>query len=106
MNCPLVVNNSGTLGTVDYLVPCECLKLCEYTTCNYRKCGFLIQIQSLGSTTTNTVNLLGKACGGSLPLVSESTGQLVTVSSLTVGTIYRIYPSAINGILRGIVAGL
>jgi hypothetical protein len=70
MNCPLIVNNSGTLGTVDYLAPCECLKLCEYTICKYRKCGFLIQIQSLGATTTNTVNLLGKACGGSLPLVA------------------------------------
>ena len=106
MNCPLIANFAGSLGTVDYLIPCECLKLCEYTACNYRKCGFLVQFQSLGATTTNTVNLVGKACGGSLPLVSNTTGELVTVADLTVGDIYRIYPVSVNGILRGVVASL
>jgi hypothetical protein len=106
MNCPLIVNFAGSLGTVDYFVPCECLKLCEYTKCQYRQCGFLIQFQSLGTTTTNTVNLVGKACGGSLPLVTNSTGELVTIANLTVGTIYRVYPTSINGILRGIVSSI
>lgn len=106
MNCLLTLYSAGTLGTVDYYSPCECTRLCSYTTCEYRKCGFLVQIPVVGSTATNTVALLGKACGGSLPLVAESTGALVTNSTLTAGTIYRIYPTFIGGILRGIVQGL
>lgn len=106
MNCPLILNSAGTLGTTDYLVPCSCIKLCALTTCKYRKCGFLAQVNSLSATTTNTVCLQSSACGGSMPLVAESNGAVVTVADLTVGTAYRIYPVSVSGILRGIVAGI
>lgn len=106
MNCPLIVYKTGTLGTVDYLTPCECLRMCQYTSCNYRKCGFLIQPQSLGTVTTNTLNLVGTYCGGNIPLVTASTGALVTNADLTVGTVYRIYPTSISGVLKAIVEGL
>ena len=106
MDCPLTLNNAGILGTVNYLKPCECLKLCDLTECQYCQCGFLVEINSVGATTTNTVCLQATGCGGSMPLVASSTGALVTVADLTVGSVYRIYPSNIGGILRGIVEGL
>lgn len=106
MDCPLILYYAGTLGTADYLAPCDNCRMCAYTTCKYKECGFLIQPMSLSSTTTNTVQLLGKSCGGSIPLVSASNGALVTVADLTAGTIYRVYPSTVNGILRGIVSSL
>ena len=106
MNCPLTLNSAGTLGTVNYLKPCECLKLCDMTKCKYRQNGFLVQVNSLGATTTNTVSIEATACGGSMPLVAASTGALVTVANLTVGNVYRIFPSNVGGILRGIFEGL
>ena len=106
MNCPLVLNFTGTLGTVDYLAPCECLTLCILTSCKYRKCGFLVQVNSKGGTETNTVSILAPRCGGNLVLVAASTGALVTESELTAGTVYTVYPSTVNGILRGIVQGI
>jgi hypothetical protein len=106
MNCPLILNNAGNLGTVNYLKPCECLKLCDLTDCKYQQCGIIIQINSVGATGTDTVSIQASACGGSMPLVAASTGALVTVSQLTAGNIYRVYPQNINGILRGAVAEL
>jgi hypothetical protein len=67
--------------------------------------GFLIQIGAAGATATDTVNILA-SCGGSLPLVAQSTGDLVTVADLAVNTIYRVYPVKIGGILRGVVQEL
>ena len=106
MDCPLIIYPSGELGTVQYYAPCECTKLCEYTSCHYLKCGFLIQVNAIGATAANTVNLLAKACGGSMPLVAESTGDLITNANLTAGTVYRVYPARVGGILRGVVQGL
>lgn len=106
MNCPLLTYYIGTLGTVDYLAPCECLKLCEYTSCKYRRCGFLVQAQSLGTTTTNTLNLVGTACYGSMPLIKASDNALVTNADLTAGTVYRVYPVSVSGILKGVVQGI
>lgn len=106
MDCPLVIYPVGTLGTVDYMAPCECVKLCTYTTCHYRRCGFLITIPSVGATATNTISITGKACGGSFPLVAASTGDLVTNSAVTAGGTYRVTPVVVEGVLRGIVAGI
>ena len=61
---------------------------------------------SKGGTETNTVSLLAPRCGGNLVLVAASTGALVTESELTAGTVYTVYPSTVNGILRGIVQGI
>jgi len=55
MDCPLILYYAGTLGTADYLAPCDNCRMCAYTTCKYKECGFLIQPMSLSSTTTNTV---------------------------------------------------
>lgn len=104
MNCPLVLYNTGTLGTVDYYSPCECSKLCDYTGCGYRRCGFLVQFPALGATTANTVSISGKKCGGAAPLVLEATGALVTNGDLTAGAIYRVYPQTLGDVLRFVVA--
>jgi hypothetical protein len=106
MKCPLILNSAGSLGTVNYLVPCECIKLCALTACKYRKNGFLVQVGSMSATTTDTVCIQSSACGGSMPLAAASNGALVTVADLTVGTAYRIYPDNVGGILRGIVEGI
>jgi hypothetical protein len=106
MNCPLILNFTGTLGTVDYFRPCECLKLCDLTKCKYRKCGFLVQFSALGTVTTDTVAIQAKACGGALPLVAASNNALVTNADLTVGAIYKVTPVTVDGILKGVVQGL
>lgn len=106
MQCPLVLYQSGSLGTVDYFAPCECLKLCEMTACKYTKNGFLVQFNTAGSTATNTISIVGKACGGSLPLVAASNGEVLTNANITAGSTYRVYPVMIGGVLRGIVQGL
>lgn len=106
MDCPLVLYHTGTLGTVDYLTPCECYKLCDFTGCKYRRCGILVQVESLGATTTNTIALAGRKCGGAFQLVAESNGAVVTNADLTAGSVYRIFPVNVNGVLRGIVEGI
>jgi hypothetical protein len=76
------------------------------TQCKYRKCGFLIQFSALGTVTTDTVSIQAKSCGGALPLVSAANNALVTNADLTVGTIYRVTPVTVDGILKGVVQGL
>lgn len=105
MRCPLTVNRLGQLGTVDYYAPCECVTLCELASCQYTRNGFLAQFNTLGTTTTQTVSLQATKCGGSMPLVNAA-GALVTNANLTAGTVYRIYPQYVGGILRGVVQGL
>jgi hypothetical protein len=106
MECPLVLYPSGSLGTVQYLAPCACMKLCDFAKCKYRKNGFLVKIQAVGTVTTNTVNILGKKCGASMPLVSASNNALVTNADLTAGNVYTVVPTTVNGVLRGVVQGL
>lgn len=105
MNCPLVLSLRGSLGTVDYHKPCECVSLCDLTACEYTRNGILVKFTALGGTTTNTVSIMASDCSGSMPLVN-SAGTLVANSTLTAGTVYTVYPQFINGILRGVVAGL
>lgn len=106
MECPLVLYPAGVLGTVQYLAPCACMKLCDLAKCKYRSKGFIVKIQAVGTTTTNTVNILGKRCGASLPLVAASTNALVTNADLTAGSVYTVIPTTIDGVLRGIVQGI
>lgn len=106
MKCPLSLNSVGNLGTVNYLKPCQCIKLCALTACKYRRCGVLVQVNSLSATGTDTVSIQASACGGSTPLVAASNGALVTAADLTAGNIYRIFPTSVDGILRGIVEGI
>ena len=103
--CPLVLNLQGTLGTVDYHAPCGCITMCELTQCKYTQRGLLVKFNALGATATNTVNIVAPKCGGSMALVNRA-GALMTNSTLTAGTVYTVYPQYINGILRGVVAGL
>ena len=106
MECPLILCPAGTLGTVQYLSPCACMKLCDMAKCKYRKNGFIIKIQAVGSVTTNTVNILGKKCGASMPLVAASNNALVTNANLTAGNVYTVIPTTVDGVLRGVVQGL
>ena len=103
--CPLIVNLQGTLGTVDYHAPCGCITMCDMTACKYTINGLLLQFNALGATATNTVNIMAPKCGGSMALVNQA-GELVANSTLTAGTVYTVYPQRVNGILRGVVAGL
>lgn len=103
--CPLVLNLQGTLGTVDYHAPCGCVSMCELTQCKYTQRGLLVKFNAVGSTATNTVNIVATKCGGSMALVNQA-GALVTNSTLTAGTVYTVYPQRIDGVLRGVVAGL
>lgn len=105
MNCPLELNFVGSLDTVDYHKPCECISMCCLTKCKYIKNGILVKFNAIGGTTTNTVSILASKCGGAMPLV-DSTGALVANSALTAGDVYTVYPQYLNGILRGVVAGL
>lgn len=106
MNCPLVLYPSGVLGTTQFYAPCECLSICDLAKCKYRKCGFIVKIQGVGTPTTNAVSILGKKCGGSMPLVAASNNAVVTNADLTAGEVYTVIPATIDGILRGIVQGL
>ena len=106
MDCPLIIFPSGTLGTTDYYAPCGCYSVCDYAMCKYRKCGFIIKVQSVGTVTTNSVALLGKKCGASLPLVAASNNAVVTNADLTAGSVYTVVPANVDGILRGIVQGI
>jgi hypothetical protein len=106
MNCPLIIFPSGVLGTTEYYAPCECLSVCDMAKCKYRKCGFIVKVQSVGTTTTNTVSILGKKCGASLPLVAASNNAVVTNADLTAGSVYTIVPATVDGILRGVVQGI
>ena len=103
--CPLVLNLQGTIGTVDYHAPCGCVTMCELTQCKYTQKGLLVRFNALGATAANTVNIVAPGCGGSFALVNQA-GALVANSALTAGTVYTVYPQYINGILRGVVAGL
>ena len=105
LSCPLTFNLQGTLGTVDYHAPCGCVTMCELTSCKYTRNGLLVQFNALGATATNTVNIAAPKCGGSMALVNQA-GELVANSTLTAGTVYTVYPQRINGILRGVVAGI
>lgn len=106
MNCPLILYPAETVGTVQFYAPCECLKPCDFAKCKYFKKGFLVQFQAIGATSTDTVSIVGKVCGGSFPLVTESTGALLLNSGITAGTVYKVVPSIVDGILRGVVQGL
>lgn len=106
MKCPLVVYPVGTLGTVEYYAACECMSMCDYTKCKYRQSGIVITFASIGTTTTNTVNITGKSCGGSFPLVAASDNALVTNADLAAGQTYTIVPTYVGGVLRGVVQGL
>ena len=106
MECPLTLYPSGVLGTVQYLAPCACMRLCELAKCKYRSNGFIIKVQAVGTTGTNTVSILGKKCGSSMPLVSASANTLVTNADLTAGSVYTVIPSTVDGVLRGVVQGI
>lgn len=106
MECPLTLYPSGVLGTVQYLAPCACMKLCELAKCKYRSNGFIIKVQAVGTTATDTVSILGKKCGASMPLVAASTNALVTNANLTAGSVYTVVPSTVDGVLRGVVQGI
>lgn len=105
MNCPLGLNYKGTLGTVDYYAPCECVSVCELSKCQYNRCGLIVKFNSIGGTGTNTVSILSTKCGGAIPLVN-SAGALIANSELTAGAVYTVYPQYINGIVRGLVPSL
>lgn len=106
MQCPLILYPSGTIGTVQYYAPCACLKVCDLAKCKYRKCGILVKFQSVGATETDTVAILGKKCGASMPLVAASNNAAVTNTNVVAGTVYTVVPTTVDGILRGIVQGL
>lgn len=106
MRCPLTLYPAGTLGTVDYLSPCDCMGVCELAKCKYRQKGFIVKVQAIGATTTNTVAIIGKKCGASMPLVAASNSALVTNADLTAGNVYTVVPTTVDGILRGIVQGI
>lgn len=106
MECPLVLYPSGGLGTSEYYAPCACLGICELAQCKYRQHGFIIKVQAVGTPTTNTVAILGKKCGGSMPLVAASNNAVVTNADLTAGEVYTVIPVTVDGILRGVVQGL
>lgn len=105
LSCPLVFNLLGTLGTVDYHAPCQCVSMCELASCKYTRNGLLVKFNSIGATATNTVSIVASKCGGAMVLVNQA-GVPVANSTLTAGTVYTVYPQRINGILRGVVAGL
>lgn len=105
MKCPLGMNFVGTLGTVDYHSPCECVSMCRITQCKYTKNGMLVKFSSIGATAANTVSIVAPKCGGAMPL-TDTAGELVANSALAAGNVYTVYPQYINGILRGVVAGL
>jgi hypothetical protein len=106
MECPLTLYPSGTLGATQYYAPCACLKVCELAKCKYRQCGFLVKFQGVGTVTSNTVAILGKKCGASMPLVAASNNAAVTNANIVAGTVYTVIPTTVDGILRGIVQGL
>ena len=106
MECPLTLYPSGVLGTTQYYAPCECLGVCELAKCKYRQNGFIIKVQGVGTTTTNTVAILGKKCGASLPLVAASNNAVVTNADLTAGEVYTVIPVTVDGVLRGLVQGI
>lgn len=106
MECPLVLYPAGELGTMQYYSPCACIGVCDLAKCKYRQNGFIIKVQSIGATTTNTVAILGKKCGASMPLVAASTNDPVTNANLTAGSVYTVVPATVDGVLRGIVQGL
>lgn len=106
MDCPLILYPAGVIGTTQYYAPCACLKVCEYASCKYRRSGFLVTVQSVGATTTDSVAILGKGCGASMPLVAASNNAVVTNADLVAGSVYTIVPVAVDGVLRGIVQGI
>lgn len=106
MNCPLILYPSGVLGTTQYYAPCSCIGVCELAKCRYRQNGFIIKVQSVGASATDTVAILGKKCGASMPLVAASNNAAVTNAELTAGSVYTVVPTTVDGILRGVVQGL
>jgi hypothetical protein len=106
MECPLVLFPAGILGTTQYYAPCACLGICELAKCKYRQNGFIIKIQAVGTTTTNAVAILGKKCGGSMPLVAASNNAVVTNADLEAGQVYTVIPVTVDGVLRGVVQGI
>lgn len=106
MECPLILYPSGVLGTTQYYAPCACMKVCEFASCKYRRCGFLVKVQAAGSNAAYAVSILGKKCGASMPLVAASDNSVLTNADLEAGQVYTIIPTNIDGILRGVVQGL
>jgi hypothetical protein len=106
MECPLVLYPAGTLGTAQYYSPCACIGVCELAKCKYRQKGFIVKIQSVGATTTDTVAIIGKKCGASMPLVAASTNDPVTNANITAGSVYTVIPVTVDGVLRGVVQGI
>jgi hypothetical protein len=106
MECPLILYPAETLGTVDYYAPCACMSICDFAKCKYRRNGFIIKVQAVGTVTTNTVAILGKKCGASMPLVAGSNNALITNADLTAGNVYTVVPTTVDGVLRGIVQGV
>jgi hypothetical protein len=106
MDCPLVLFPAGIVGTTQYYAPCTCLGVCDLAKCRYRKNGFIIKIQAVGTPTTNTVALLGKKCGASMPLVAGSNNAVVTNADLTADSVYTVVPVTVDGVLRGVVQGI
>jgi hypothetical protein len=106
MECPLTLFPAGVLGTTQYYAPCACLGICELAKCKYRQNGFIIKIQAVGTTTTNAVAILGKKCGGSMPLVAASNNAVVTNADLEAGSVYTVIPVTVDGVLRGVVQGI
>jgi hypothetical protein len=106
MECPLVLYPVGVVGATQYYAPCACLKVCEYAKCKYRQCGFIIKVQAVGSTAANSVAILGKACGASMPLVAASNNAVVTNADLEAGSVYTVIPVTVDGVLRGVVQGI
>lgn len=106
MECPLTLNLAATVGATNYYAPCGCVGVCELASCKYTKCGVLVTFTALDATGTNTVYIVGKKCGASAPVIIASTGAIATNAGLTAGTIYKIYPQTINGVLRFVVADL
>lgn len=106
MECPLTLYPAEVLGTVEYYAPCACMSICALAQCKYRRNGFIVKVQAVGATGTNTVSILGKKCGASMPLVAASNNALVTNADLTAGNVYTVVPATVDGVLRGIVQGL
>jgi hypothetical protein len=90
----------AVVGTVQYYGVYG-VKLCTLLD----KGSFNLKVPASGATGTNTVSVV-TCCGGTFPLVTASTGALVTVADLPTGTVWTVSISKVNGIPKGVVSGL